>query len=257
MKTKLIFLFIFFCTISFAKESPKELAEQTQNIFSNLLRFSFQYDTIFPVGDYDKAQKAFQFRALVPTNFDNWLLVSRLVVPYTWKPQYSQSEPAQSGLLNSEMDFLFSPKSKNNTFWGIGPSIWLPTSSNEKIVAQTWALGPMFGISKTWDSWVLSIVVKQLWSLSSEDISTFAFDYTIGYNFENGTYLTTSPSVSCDWEIQSGHQCMIPFGMGVGKVVWLKRIPIDFNLQGYYNVTTTIPNARWDIVLNLLLLFPK
>ncbi len=269
MNIKLIFFILLICSTVGAQESAEEpeeqleesdfeLAEQAENSLADLLRFNFQYFSYFPVGDDKDTANTLRLRAILPFDLSSeFLLVNRTTIPYIWEPLSQEPYGEIDGLSNIEMDFFLGPRGTEGSQWGLGPAILLPTSTNDQISPANWALGPLFAFYETAGEWVYGFLVKQLWSLGNSKISHLVFNYTFNFNFLDGTYLTSSPYINCNWKETDGDSCTIPFGGGVGKVVKINHFPIDFSLQGFYNVTSILPDARWTILAQIQLLFPK
>jgi hypothetical protein len=49
----------------------------------------------------------------------------------------------------------------------------------------------------------------------------------------------------------------VPLGGGAGKIVRFGRLPVNFQLQAYYNVVTPDNGADWQLRLQVQFLFPK
>ena len=75
--------------------------------------------------------------------------------------------------------------------------------------------------------------------------------------FRNASLLTSAPIITADWKADSGDRWTVPLGGGAGKIVRFGRLPVNFQLQAYYNVVTTDNGADWQLRFQFQFLFPK
>ena len=83
------------------------------------------------------------------------------------------------------------------------------------------------------------------------------FQYFVNYNLPSGLYLTTSPVITASWEADSGDRWTIPVGGGVGKIIRIGRLPINAQLQHYYNLEDPAAGPDWQTRFQVQFLFPK
>ena len=79
----------------------------------------------------------------------------------------------------------------------------------------------------------------------------------LNYNLDKGWYLTSSPTITADWEAESGEKWTVPIGGGVGRLMRFGKQPVDFKLAGYYNVEKPKFGPDWSLQFQVKLLFPK
>jgi hypothetical protein len=65
------------------------------------------------------------------------------------------------------------------------------------------------------------------------------------------------PILTANWEASSGDKWTVPLGGGVGKLFNLDKLPINTQLQAYYNVERPDLAADWQLRFQLQFLFPK
>jgi hypothetical protein len=60
------------------------------------------------------------------------------------------------------------------------------------------------------------VLAQNLWSVAgdsqADDVNDFLLQYFINFNLSNGWYLTTSPTISANWEKSSNERWTIPWG---------------------------------------------
>ena len=94
---------------------------------------------------------------------------------------------------------------------------------------------------------------------SSDDssYSNFLIQPFLNYNFSGGIYLSSAPIITANWKADSGDRWTVPLGGGGGKIVHFGRLPVNFQLQAYYNVVTPDNGADWQLRFQVQFLFPK
>ena len=83
----------------------------------------------------------------------------------------------------------------------------------------------------------------------------FLFQYFINYNLDGGGYLVSAPIVTNNWKVEDSF--IMPFGGGVGKIFRLGKLPINGNVQAYYNAVAPEIGPKWSARLQIQLIFPK
>jgi hypothetical protein len=109
--------------------------------------------------------------------------------------------------------------------------------------------------------WVYGSVVSNVWSFAGDDdrddVNLLTVQPFVNYNLPGGTYLKYGPIINCNWKADSGDKWTVPLGAGVGKILKLGKLPINTSVAAYYNVERPDNGARWQLQVQLQLLFPK
>ena len=72
------------------------------------------------------------------------------------------------------------------------------------------------------------------------------------------TVIWSMTVITANWEANSGERSAMPIGGGVGKLVHLGKLPLNVQLQGYYNaVTPDTFGADGQLRFQIQFLFPK
>ena len=79
----------------------------------------------------------------------------------------------------------------------------------------------------------------------------------MNYNLPEGWYLASSPLITADWKAESSQRWTVPLGGGVGKIVHFAPLPVNLQLQGYYNVEAPDNGPDWSIRLQIQFMLPK
>jgi hypothetical protein len=110
------------------------------------------------------------------------------------------------------------------------------------------------------DPWVYGALVNNVWSLDTGDDPSYNNGLVqpfLNYNFKGGTYLTSAPIITVDWNATSDNRWTVPLGGGIGRIFHLGRLPVNTQISGYYNVVKPDEGADWQIRAQVQLMFPK
>ena len=147
--------------------------------------------------------------------------------------------------------------------WGAGAITQLNTAGSTRLGQGVWGLGPTAVALKVKGSWVTGALVNNVWSVSTEDgrddVNQLLLQPFINYNFPDrpGRYLTFAPILTANWKADGGDRWTVPLGLGIGQIMKLGKLPVNAQLSGYYNVARPEYAARWQLRVQVQLLFPK
>jgi len=248
---------------SYAQEDNSNLAKKVQNPIANLISVPFQNNTNFGIGEFNRTQNILNIQPVVPSSLGNWTLINRTIVPIISQPDVTQPTGNEFGLGDITYEGFFTPSSKTNVEWGVGPVVILPTATSEPLGQGKWSAGPGAIISVSAGKFVLGAVAYNVWSFAGDsqraNVNQGFVQYFINYNLANAWYLTSVPAITVNWEATEGNQWVVPFGGGVGKVFAIGKQKINGSVQAFYNVIKpeTLDGPDWTLRLQLALLFPQ
>jgi hypothetical protein len=250
--------------------SASDLAAAAQNPVANMISLPFQNNTFFGVGPDDETANVLNIQPVIPVNVGNWNLVNRTIAPLIYLPDLTnglENLPAgfgrgsEFGLGDINHTVYASPAAPGKIIWGIGPSLTVPTATDEKLGSEKWSAGPAAVALTMTGPWVVGGLVRQLWSFAGDDnradVSQFLFQPFVNYNMDDGWYLVSAPVVTANWEAESDQRWVVPVGGGVGKLFTIGKQPINSSLQAYYNVESPTFGPDWSIRFQVQFLFPK
>ncbi len=238
------------------------LAKKTQNPLSDLISLPFQNNTDFGIGPHDRTRNTLNIQPVYPFQLnENWNLVNRTIVPLIYQPDPATTDDGTFGLGDIDHTSWLSPRNSSPIVWGVGPAFLLPTASDSVLGSEKFSLGASAVGLYSKGPWVMGGLVKQFWSVAGDssrsDVSFMVLQPFINYNLDQGWYLVTAPIMTANWEASSDDRWLVPLGGGVGKVVRIGKLPVNFNVQGYYNVEKPASGGDWQLRFQMQFLFPK
>jgi hypothetical protein len=257
-----------FAFAAFAGEGPdakgkepdtEALAKAAQNPVADMISIPFQDNIGLGYGPGNKdTQNVLNIQPVIPLHItENWNLITRTVLPIVTQPSFSGGS-STTGLGNLSMTAFLSPRSPGALTWGVGPVATFPTATSPSLGSQsTWGLGPSAVALAMPGSWVVGVLVSQVWSVAGASASQMLIQYFVNYNFtESGWYLTTSPILTADWNAASGQKWVVPFGAGGGKIFRIGKLPFNGNVSAYYNAVRPDIGPEWTLRVQLAILLP-
>lgn len=194
-----------------------DLRSAVQNPISSLisLPFKFTFDEGAPNGSAD----FLNIQPVVPVTVGNWNLVNRAIVPLidlegtvsgTQNIPNSTPGDGASGLGDINYSVYFSPVKTGKVIWGAGPSLNLPTASDDQLGSGKWSAGltavaltqPKFGS--------VGVLGRQLWSFAGDDdrpdVNQFLLEPFVNYNLNKGWFLLTDMVMIANWDAPSSQR---------------------------------------------------
>jgi hypothetical protein len=163
----------------------------------------------------------------------------------------------------SDLQFtaFLSPANPGKWIWGAGPVVQAPTHTNSKLGSNSWGLGPSFVVLhlEKGSPWVYGVLVNNIWSIDggSQSYNNGLIQPFLNYNFPGGTYLTSAPILTVNWEADGGNQWTVPIGGGIGHIFHFGKLPVNTQISAFYNVVRPDDGPNWQIRAQVQLMFPK
>ena len=249
-----------------AEMSVEELAKLAQNPVGNLISVPFQNNTNFNYGPLDGTQNILNVQPVYPINVNkDWNVITRTIFPLLWQPAVAQGQDTTFGLGDTQFSAFLSPSEPGagGLIWGAGAIAQLPTHTDSRLGNNNWGLGPtavVLRLEKD-NPWVYGALVNNVWSLdtngSAPSYNNFLLQPFLNYNFPHGTYLTSAPIVTANWEAESGNQWTVPLGGGIGRIFHLGKLPVNTQISGYYNIIRPDNGPTFQLRVQVQVMFPK
>jgi len=247
-------------------QDDTSLAKAAQNPIASMISLPFQYNANFDVGPLEKTQQVLNIQPVYPIDLDqDWNLITRTIVPLISQPEFVSGQGTKNGLGDIQFSAFLSPKqpTADGWIWGAGAITQFDTASDDRLGQGVWGIGPTAVALKIDGQWVYGGLINNVWSVSKDDnrrnVNQMLIQPFVNYNVPGhpGLYLTSSPIITANWEADSDNKWTIPVGGGVGQILRIKGQPVNLQVAGYYNVERPDFAAKWNLRLQVQLLFPK
>ena len=238
-------------------QNSEDLSQQAANPIANLMSFPFQNNTNFGIGPYNRTSNVLNIQPVIP--LVGGKLITRTIFPIVWIPDIThESGMYSTGLGDILLTAFYVPESKGS-MWGIGPAIEFPTGG-EKKGAQKWSLGPSFVLLDQPGNWTLGVLINNVWSIAGNsdaaDVNKGLLQYFIVYQLGDGWYVNSAPIITVNWKAESGQQWTVPFGLGGGKLMFVGKLPVNFQIGAFYNIVKPDLSADWQFRAQVQVLLP-
>ena len=190
-------------------------------------------------------------------------LVTRTIVPFVSQPWANGSSIQSLGDINPSLFVV--PTLKGNFTVGVGPTLVIPSATDNRLSSKRWSAGPTGVVVYTKGPIVAGGLINNIWSFAGEDgrdVNKMLIQPFLNYNLPNGWYLSSSPIITANWNHPENKGWTVPVGAGVGRVFVVGTQPINASLSAYYNVVKPEVAGQtllgdWTIRAQVQFLFPK
>jgi hypothetical protein len=249
---------------SAGEAATEDLARKTQNPVANLISVPFQNNFNFAAGDdSDKMIYLLNVQPVVPIPLnERWNLITRTIVPVIDQPELAPGVGSEFGLGDINPTAFLSPAKPSRFIWGAGPTMTLPTASSTELGSGRWSAGPAAVGLFMEGPWVAGVLVNHQWDFagwSSHDVNQLLIQPFVNYNLARGWYLCSVPLATADFTTGSDNRWTVPVGGGGGKITRVGKVglPINTQLQAFYNAETPQFAPEWQLRFQLQFLFPR
>lgn len=247
-------------------DSATDLAKQTQNPVANLISVPFQNNLSFGAGSKDNKDNVvwvLNVQPVIPFRISaHWNLITRTIIPIINQPSLFPQAENVFGMGDINPTVFLSPADPGKLIWGVGPTMTFPTGTDQHLTSGKYSAGPA-AVGLFMDGpWVVGALANQQWSFagwSGGDVNAFLIQPFINYNLARGWYLTAAPIITANWSAPSGQHWTVPIGGGGGKLWRVGKVglPVNTQVQAFYNLEKPDFGADWQLRLQVQLLFPK
>jgi len=242
--------------------SVNKLREAAENPVADLVSVTFQDNPSFNYGPYNGTQNVLNFQPVIPFHLnDEWNLIARPVVPLVTQPGLAPGVGPETGLGNIEQQLFLSPAHIDKLFWGVGPVFYFPTATGKTLGVNAWGAGPDVVVGTFLEPWVLGVLANNVWAWrNGQQVNQMTVQYFINYNMADGWYLCSQPIIAADWLAPPHDKWTVPFGGGFGRLFKAGKLPINFQIQAFYNAVRPtvgpLTGPVWSLRFELKFLFP-
>jgi hypothetical protein len=242
----------------------ESLAKTAQNPVADLISVPFQENANLNAGPYDRELNVFNIQPVIPFSVnDDWNIITRTILPIISQPGVVPNQGRTDGLGDTQISALLSPAKPSSWIWAVGAITQLPTHTAQVLGNDHVGLGPTVAVLRLEQGspWVYGVLLNNVWSTGNSRQPSYnngLVQMFCNYNFKGGTYLTSSPIFTANWEASRGSQKFtVPVGGGVGRIFKIGKLPLNTQISAYYNVVRPDFSPNWQLRLQVQLLFPK
>lgn len=244
-----------------AQESS-EMAKQAQNPIANLISVPIENDFSPHTGINKEDSYVLELKPVVPFRLsDQWTLITRTIIPVIQVPDLAPGVPATTGLGDVNVSLFLSPAKAGPVIWGAGPIISFPTATADILGTKKTSAGPTVVVLRSHGHWLFGALVNNLSSVAGPsaraNVNQMLMQPFANYNLKHGWYLTSSPIITANWEVNSNQRWTAPVGGGAGKIVRFGKQPVNMYAQVFRNAERPDGTSSWSVRFQAQLLFPK
>jgi len=237
------------------------LVTEAMNPVGMMVKVPLQNNFDFGVGPNKVTQYTLDLEPIIPITLnEDWNLIARAVIPIISQPSTGPGEPNVDGLGDINPSIFLSPAKSHGHFWGIGPTFTLPTGTSPQLTSGQWSVGPAAVYLATPGPWMIGAFASQQWSVggwSDRNVNLTTIQPMIIYHLPKGWYLVSIPVITANWEADANDRWTVPVGGGVGKIVKVGKMPLNLQVQAFYNVERPRDSSNWQFRFQMLFLFPE
>jgi hypothetical protein len=239
-----------------------ELAQITQNPLADMVSVPLRHDINGDVAKTEQYQSVFNAQGIYPFHIgDRYNLITRSKLPIISQPSVLTKDSRQGGIGDFEVAALFTPVLPGKWIWGVGPVGTLPTASRASMGTDKLGLGVAADVLRIQGPWVYGVMFKDIFSVLGDsakpDAHTMHLEPFVYYNFDDGWYAVSAPTITADWEAGGGDTWTIPLGAGFGRSFYGGNMPMNAGAHFYRNLDKPSTGADWTLRLIFQILFPN
>jgi hypothetical protein len=244
-------------------DSAADLAQELTNPIANLITVPIQINLDRNIGLDDNGEKFFiNVQPVIPVDInDDWLLITRTIVPVIYQKDIFPGEGSQSGLGDINEQLFFSPKkpTASGLIWGAGAAILLPTATDARLGSKKWGIGPSFIAIAMPGRWTFGALGNHVWSFAGDDdradISNTFMQPFFAYTWPSAWTVSMQTESTYNWKLE---QWSIPVNAAAAKLVKIGKLPVSLQAGvGYWVESPDAGPEGWRFRLQANIVLPK
>ena len=234
------------------------LRKAAQNPIANMISVPFQNNTNFDVGPYHRPQNVLNFQPVIPIHVtDDWNLITRWITPIIYQPRVSPTEGAEFGLGNCRRPSSC-PRALGRDHLGRRcPDLAADGDGQDARHQQVGSRARRRGADDPGAVGRRRARQQCLGRHGEPRVNLLTVQPFVNYNLPHGWYLTSSPIITSNWVAKGDDRWTVPVGGGVGRLFKIDKLPVNTQLQAFYNVVRPTNAASWTLRFQLQFLFPS
>ena len=239
------------------------MAKIAQNPVGNLISVPFQENLFLNTGPLEKNYNVLNIQPVLPISVnEEWNIITRTILPVVSLPPFAPDQNRTNGIGDLQISAFLSPAKPGSWIWGVGAITQQPTHSDPLLGNNNSGYGPTFVVLhlEKGSPWVYGVLANNVWSSNNSTAPSYnngLIQPFLNYNFHSGAYLTSSPIWTVNWQAKGSNQWTVPMGGGVGKLFKIGPLPVNTQINMFYNVARPDYAPNWQVRAQIQLMFPK
>jgi hypothetical protein len=243
-------------------QGSSDIAKQAQNPIANLISVPIENDFNPQTGIDKNDSYVMELKPVIPFRLsDGWTVITRTIIPVIQVPDLAPGIAGMTGLGDVNASLFLSPAKAGPVIWGAGPIISFPTATQDILGTKKVSLGPTVVVLRSHGHWLFGVLVNNLTSVAGPsaraNVNQMLMQPFVNYNLRRGWYLTSSPIITANWEVNPNERWTVPVGGGVGRIVHFGKQPVNIYAQFFRNVERPDGITHWSARLQVQFLFPQ
>jgi len=196
---------------------------------------------------------------------DDMTFIARPVFPLVSAPilrSDGETRGHKTGLGDIQLFALIGPDKAKGLTWGVGGTFIFPTASDDRLGAGQWQAGPAAMILNMGEKWTTGAIVQHWWSFAGDDDRKSQnhtdFQYIIRRKIPGAMSIGMGPTISIDWNADSGNQITLPIALGITKTIRIGKIPLKLRFEPQYSLIKPDDiGSRWNFRLQITPVIPS
>ena len=256
--TAIIFVTATPCFAQTSEHTEKALLD-AENPIATRISVPFQSNTYFSSGPLEKTGNVVIIQPIVPTKLTrDWYLITRWVTRVVYVPRVSPDRGSAFGLGNLQPEFYFSPAHPGKVIWGVGPKLYLPTATSDRLGINRMGGGLAAAALTINGPWIIGMIAHNVWAGSgTERVDQMTLSPFVYFNVKDGWYFVSSPVISSNWAATSRDRWTVPLGGGIGRLFKIDKQPVNARIQCLHNAARPNFGPSWQLQVQVQFLFSK
>ncbi|NWK56486.1 hypothetical protein HW115_12760 [Verrucomicrobiaceae bacterium N1E253] len=196
---------------------------------------------------------------------EDMTFIARPVFPLVTSPilrSDGSTKSHTSGLGDIQMFALIGPDKSEGLTWGLGGTFIFPTANNDLLGSGKWQAGPAAMVLNLGEKWTTGFVLQHWWSFAGDNDRPSQnhtdFQYIMRRKLPGAMSIGMGPTVSIDWNADSGNQITLPIGLGITKTVRIGKLPVKLRFEPQYSlIKPDDVGSHWNFRLQITPVIPS
>lgn len=206
------------------------------------------------------------FQPALPIPFgDDMTFIARPVFPMVTSPVLRANGSTKSyknGLGDIQMFTLIGPDKSQGFTWGVGGTFIFPTASDDLLGSGKWQAGPAAMVLNMGKKWTTGFIFQHWWSFAGDSDRASQnhtdFQYILRRKIPGAMSIGMGPTLSIDWNADSGNQVTLPIGLGITKTIRLGKMPLKLRFEPQYSlIKPDDAGSHWNFRLQITPVIPS